>query len=104
LQLGLAALALGGLWTALRPRSVFVVRIKAGVPRVVRGTVTRTFLHEISETCSRNGVSDGVISGVPNGQRIALAFARGMPTACQQQLRNLWSISGWSARPTPFTR
>jgi hypothetical protein len=98
-QLGLAALAAWGLWTALRPRSVFVVRIKGGVPRVVRGTVTRAFLLQIGETCKRHGVSRGSVRGVAKGQTIAIACAGSMPPACQQQLRNLWALSGWSAVP-----
>jgi hypothetical protein len=95
-QLGLAALVGFALWIALRPRAAFVVRIKQGVPRVARGTVTRSFLQEIADTCSRHGVSHGVIRGVVKGRRITLAFQSGMPPACQQQLRNLWAISGWA--------
>ena len=37
LLLGLATLVAWALWTALRPRSAFVIRIKGGVPRVARG-------------------------------------------------------------------
>jgi hypothetical protein len=37
-----------------------------------------------------------VIRGVVKGRRITLAFQRGMPPACQQQLRNIWAISGWA--------
>jgi Protein of unknown function (DUF3634) len=96
LQLGLAALVGYALWIALQPRAAFVVRIKHGVPRVARGTVTRSFLREIAETCSHHGVSRGVIRGVVKGRRITLAFQRGMPPACQQQLRNIWAISGWA--------
>ena len=96
LQLGLAALAVWALWTAVRPRSAFVVRIKRGVPRVASGTVTRAFLQEIAETCSRHGVSHGAVRGMVNGRRITLAFTPGMPAPCQQQLRNLWALSGWS--------
>jgi hypothetical protein len=96
LQLGLAALVVWALWTALRPRSAFIVRIKGGVPRVAEGTVTRAFLQEIAETCERHGVSHGVVRGVVKGQRITLAFPRGMPPPCQQQLRNIWALSGWS--------
>ena len=99
LQLGLAALVAWALWLALRPRPAFVVRIKGGVLRVTRGTVTRSFLHQIAETCSRHGVSHGVVRGVVKGRRITLAFTGRMPPACQQQLRNLWALSGWSVGP-----
>jgi hypothetical protein len=64
---------------------------------VARGTVTRAFLQEVGDTCGRHGVSDAVVRGEVRGQRIALAFSRGMPEPCRQQLRNLWGLSGWSA-------
>jgi Protein of unknown function (DUF3634) len=96
LQLGLAAFVAWALWTAVRPRCAFVVRIKEGVPRVARGTVTRSFLQEIAETSGRHLVDEGVIRGVVKGRRIVLTFSAGMPPPCQQQLRNLWELSGWS--------
>jgi Protein of unknown function (DUF3634) len=96
LQLGLVALVAWALWTAVRPRCAFVVRIKGGVPRVARGTVTRSFLQEIAETCGRHGVDRGAVRGVVKGRRLTLTFTGGMPPPCQQQLRNLWELSGWS--------
>jgi hypothetical protein len=59
--------------------------------------VTQAFLAQIGETCGRHGVRHGVVRGVVKGRRIALAFSQAMPSACQQQLRNLWALSGWSA-------
>lgn len=83
------------LWFALRPRAAFVVRIKRGVPRVARGVVARPFLQDITDTCNRHGVNDGEIRGVVKGRKVTLSFQGGIPTACQQQLRNLWNLSGW---------
>jgi hypothetical protein len=99
LTLGLAALVAWGLWSAFRPRPVFVVRIKDGVPRPAKGTVTQAFVHQIGETCRRHHVQQGVVRGVNQGRRIALSFSRGIPPACQQQLRNLWTLTGWSTSP-----
>jgi len=98
LQLALAAAVLSALWAALRPRPAFVVRVEQGVPRVTKGTVTRAFRQQIAETCGRHGVRKGVIRGVANQGRITLAFSTGIPTACRQQLRNIWALSGWSAQ------
>jgi Protein of unknown function (DUF3634) len=86
-----------GLFFALRPRSVFVVRVIDGVPRVARGQVTREFLREIGDACARNGVRRAEVRGVADGRRINLVFSGGVPERCRQQLRNLWNISGWSA-------
>jgi len=99
LKLGLVALGALALWSVFRPRSAFVVRIKNGVPRVAKGTVTQAFLHQIGETCSRHHVRHGVVRGVIKGRRIALSFSRGIPPTCQQQLRNLWTLTGWSTSP-----
>jgi len=94
LQIGLATLVASALWIALRPRGAFVIRIKGGVPRVARGTVTRGFLTEVGETCERHRVRRGVIRGESRGRRIVLGFSGGIPAGCQQQLRNLWALSG----------
>ena len=86
-----------GLYSACRPRPVFVVRISDGVPRAARGQVTRGFLQEVSETCARHEVRRGSIRGVAHGRRINLEFSPGIPEPCRQQIRNLWGLSGWSA-------
>jgi Protein of unknown function (DUF3634) len=104
LKLGLVALAAWGLWSVCRPRSAFVVRIEGGVPRVAKGTVTQAFAHQIGETCSRHHVGTGVVRGVIKGRRIALSFSRGIPPTCRQQLRNLWTLTGWSPSPRPKRR
>jgi Protein of unknown function (DUF3634) len=101
LKIGLAAMAAAILWSAFRPRAVFVVRIKDGLPRVASGTVTRAFLQQIGDTCSRHAVRGGIVRGVAKNRRIALVFSRNIAPACQQQLRNLWTLQGWTAGPDP---
>ena len=85
------------LYTIARPRPVFVVRIKDGVPRAARGQVTRGFLQDVAETCARHGVEAGEVRGLAAGRRIDLVFSGGIPGPCRQQIRNLWGVSGWSA-------
>jgi hypothetical protein len=98
--LALALIVAWGVYSACHPQPVFVVRVEEGKARVVRGKVTQTFLQEIGETCARHGVRRGVVRGIANGSRIALAFSGGIPATCRQQLRNLWHLSGWSAGPS----
>jgi hypothetical protein len=99
-QLALLALVIWGLWTALRPRPIFVVRIRDRIPRLASGKIAPGFLQEIGEVCGRHGVSRGEVRGVAaEGRRITLAFSGDVPEACRQQLRNLWNLSGWSAGP-----
>ncbi len=93
------AFAVWALWTLCQPRCAFVVRVTAGEPKVVRGTVTPAFLQQVRELCCRHGVEHARVRGVFCGRRISLAFSRGVPPAAQQQLRNWWVMSGWSAGP-----
>ena len=93
------ALIVWALYSVGRPRPAFVIRITAGVPSVARGTVTPAFIAEIAEVCRRHRVQSGTVSGVVQDRRIALAFSGDLSSPCRQQLRNLWSISGWSACP-----
>jgi hypothetical protein len=89
------------LYTICRPRPVFVVRLRDGVPRAARGPVTRRFLQDVAEICARHGVRNGEVRGVAAGRRIGLVFSSGIPGTCQQQIRNLWGVSGWSASGPP---
>jgi hypothetical protein len=100
LKLGLVVAGVGIIWSVLRPRCAFVVRIKHGVPRIAKGAVTKAFLQEIGDTCNRHSVRQGVVRGLLKGRRIALGFSRGISPSCQQQLRNLWALSGWTAGPS----
>ncbi len=93
------ALPLWALWSAARSKPIFVIRIAAGVPLVSKGKVTREFLQDVAEVCSRHGVRQAVVRGVEKGDRISLNFSNGIPEPCRQQLRNLWYLSGWSAAP-----
>src|SRR6476620_1366420 len=86
-----------GLWKSSQPRSVFTVRIVDGNPRAVSGKVTPAFLACVQEVVAANGVSRGSIKGYAHGQFIRLGFSREIPAGAQQQLRNWWAASGWSA-------
>lgn len=84
-------------YSACRPRALFVIRIADGVPRAVRGQVTRGFLRDVAETCAHHGVRGGTIRGIAAGRRINLVFSGDIPDPCRQQIRNIWGVSGWSA-------
>jgi Protein of unknown function (DUF3634) len=95
----LAAVVAWGIWVAVRPRAVFVIRIRDGKPRAVSGTVTRGFLRDIAEICERTGLRRGTVRGVLEGERVVLGFSGDVPDRCRQMFRNLWNLSGWSVRP-----
>jgi len=81
------------IWSISRPRYQFVVKVRDGVPDVLRGSVSRAFVQEIAEVSTRHGVRDCVVRGIAKGERIGLSFSETVPAACQQQLRNLWILS-----------
>ena len=56
LILALGLIVVWGLWSAVHPQPVFVVRVEDGKARVVRGKVTQAFLQQIGETCDRHGL------------------------------------------------
>ena len=98
-KLILVALLAWALWAACRPRCAFVVRLADGLPRLVRGKATAAFLERVREVCNQYGVLSGTVRGIIARRRISLSFS-GIPLPGQQQLRNWWAMSGWSARPT----
>ncbi|MBI3408531.1 MAG: DUF3634 family protein [Planctomycetes bacterium] len=95
--IALAGLIIGALWKASRPPCLFVIRIESGAPRVAHGKVTGALLERIREAVAAFGIWRGRIAGRAHGQRIRLDFSREFPPAACQQLRNWWTVSGWSA-------
>jgi hypothetical protein len=93
-----------GVWQACQARSIFVIRIEGGHPRVLRGTVTRAFLNQISELCHHHGITRGTVLGRVRGSQISLELKGPFPPACRQQMRNMWVVSGWSAGRTKTRR
>ena len=104
LEKGLALLVGGliiwGLWRAVQPRPVFVVRIVHGEPRPIFGRVTQAFLQRLREVAANHGVTTGRVTGLVSRGRIRLQFSRQIPEPGRQQLRNWWAVSGWLAGKT----
>jgi hypothetical protein len=85
-------LALAVVLVALWHRHAFIVRIKRGTPRVVKGKVAGPFLEEVSDVCRASGIQRGWVGGIRRGKRIVLAFSWHFPRPVKQRLRNLWVI------------
>ena len=83
-------LVIGLLWLAIRPRYLFLVRIRDGVPHVAKGKLTAANLKDISDLLQSAGVTHGWVAGKQRGSNVVLAFSPGIPQPCRQQLRNLW--------------
>ncbi len=99
-KLAVVGLVVWLVWLAFQPRCAFVLRVAEGRARAVQGKATRALLAQVEEICAQHGVRRAVVRGVVRGRRIALAFSRDIPPSGQQQLRNWWALSGWSARPS----
>ena len=88
-QLAFVGLVVGVAWYLLRPRPAFVIRIRGGVAKVVRGKTTAFILNAVSDVCRQNGVTSAAISGLPHGKRLRLKCSSNISVGCQQQLRNM---------------
>lgn len=78
--------------------AVFTVRVSNGEPRVASGTVAAPFLTRLREVATEHRIATGRVRGVARSSgRISLKFSNHFPPAAQQQLRNWWAVSGWSA-------
>lgn len=90
-----AGMVAWGLYSACRSRAEFVIQIEDGRPRLARGKVARGFLRDIGDACSRHDVREGKIVGIARGRQIQLRFSGPIPPGCQQQLRNVWTMTRW---------
>jgi hypothetical protein len=88
-SLALVLLIIGVGWFLTRPRPVFVIRIRNGVPRLVQGQSSGLVLEDVAEVCRMGGVTSGTVSAWKHGKRIRLKCSRSIPAGCQQQLRNM---------------
>ena len=88
-QLTFVGLVVGVVWYLLRPRPAFVIRIRGGVAKVVRGKTTASILNAVADVCGQSGVTSGTIRGLTHGKRIRLECSSNISTGCQQQLRNM---------------
>jgi len=98
LTVTLVAIVAALLYAFRHSAAVFVVRIREGRAKAVRGTITPAFLATIEQLCAEHGIHSGEVRGVARGRRISLCFSRGLPLGFCQPLRNWWAMSGWSAR------
>jgi hypothetical protein len=78
-------------WVTGRAR-VWVIRIKAGVPFLVKGKIPQSAVADLAEVLQRHGVRRGAIYGVSRHRTVTLGFSRAIPPGCRQALRNVWSM------------
>lgn len=95
--LGLALICAVIVYRAARPRPAFVIKVAGGRAVVSTGTVTPTFVRDVAEICARNQVDQAHVRGVVKGGRIVLDFSASLSPGCRQQIRNVWSTTGWKA-------
>jgi hypothetical protein len=77
---------------ALWHRYAFVMRVRRGRPRVIKGKVAGPFLEEVADVCREAALERGWVGGVRHGKRIVLVFSWHIPASIRQRLRNLWVI------------
>jgi hypothetical protein len=83
IKVAVVLLAAAVVWHLVRTRYAFVVRIRGGVPRLVKGKVTAAFLQALGQVCTESAIRDGWVRGVCRGQEIGLVFSRHIPPPIQ---------------------
>lgn len=79
-------------WHLTNRKRVWVIRIRAGVPFLVKGKIPQSAVAELADVLQRNGVRRGAIYGVSRPGGVGLGFSRGIPAGARQALRNVWSM------------
>lgn len=82
------------IWSILRPRYLFEIRVEAGRAVARKGKVTQAFLDSVTEICRDAGVHNGWIGGEKRNLGSSLRFSRQFPRGVQQRLRNEWHAAG----------
>jgi len=93
-NIALVGAIVAGVWFALQPRYVFLVRVKHGIASVTKGKATPAFLEEIDQACREAALTHGRIGGIRRGKRVILTFSSNIPASLQQRLRNTWLLHG----------
>jgi hypothetical protein len=73
-------------------KHAFILWLRRGTPRRLKGKVTAAFLDEVTTVCREGGVRWGWLGGVRRGKRVVLVFSWHFPSDVRQRLRNLWAI------------
>jgi hypothetical protein len=70
----------------------FILRLRQGMPVVVKGKVTAAFLSEVAAVCSAEGMRGGWLGGMRRGKRTVLLFSWHFSSGVRQRLRNVWTV------------
>jgi hypothetical protein len=79
-------------WQMTARTRAWVIRLRNGVPFLVKGKIAATVVAELAEVLQRHGVRRGALYGVKRRGMIVLGFSRAIPQNCRQALRNVWSM------------
>jgi|SRR6516164_5389324 hypothetical protein len=84
--------AVGGwvIWSVMQSRYAFKIRIRNAQPKITHGKVTANFLARLKNTCSEEGIQNGLVCGHMVGKQIRLTFSKQFSRPLQQRLRNEW--------------
>jgi hypothetical protein len=79
-------------WQLTAASRAWVIRLRNGVPVLVKGRIAPSVVADLGEVLQRHGVRRGALYGVKRRGTIALGFSRTIPAGCRQALRNVWSM------------
>ena len=71
--------------------SAFIVELREGKARCVKGKLLDRMLSEFSEVARQHGLAVGTVLGKRGSAGIRLRFSKEIPSASHQQFRNIWN-------------
>lgn len=79
-------------WQVTAKTRVWVIRIRSGLPALVKGKIPQTVVAELAEVLRRHNVRRGAVFGIKRRGTVTLGFSRSIPLESRQALRNVWSM------------
>jgi hypothetical protein len=80
------------IYWVVRPKHVFVIRVRNGVARLERGAVDDDYVKDVQDICRLWGFTDGVVKGVRQGERVKIQTAGEIPQSHAQAFQNAWNV------------
>ena len=76
----------------LRPRTAFVIHVRAGHGTVRSGRIQSGFVTECERICTECGIDRATVRGCRTSGRVLLRFSRSVPKNHRQHFRNAFSF------------
>ena len=87
-----AAAAIALVWWLIRPRPVFVIRIREGRAELDSGEAPDEFVEDCRRIARDCRIADGAVTGYRRSGHVTLKFAGQVDPSEHQRFRNAWNF------------